>query len=143
MADSTVVLQQSLGEKDGGRPGGTDTRGVHSFFYGHLSQGHIGTQMGKTGIELPTFWLDDNRAIPLSHMQRLGRVRGGQRDDKSPGCLGPSQRGGGPAVPTPHLTLKGDRFAGLAKVRSLDQFAPKCGNMDEKEGGKLITSHVC
>ena len=28
----------------------------------HLAQGHLGMQMEKTGIELPTFWLEDNRS---------------------------------------------------------------------------------
>ena len=39
-----------------------------SFFYEgqfgvqHLAQEHFGMQMGKTGIELPTFWLEDDRS---------------------------------------------------------------------------------
>ncbi|CAB1444690.1 unnamed protein product [Pleuronectes platessa] len=40
---------------------------LFSFYEGplrvqHLAQGHFGIQMGKNGIELPTFWLEDNRS---------------------------------------------------------------------------------
>ena len=30
----------------------------------HIAQGHFGTQMGRTGIELLTFWLEDDRSTP-------------------------------------------------------------------------------
>ena len=41
----------------------------HFFYEGpfrvqYLAQGHFGKQMGKTGIEPPTFWLEDNHSTP-------------------------------------------------------------------------------
>ena len=33
----------------------------------YLAQGHLGMQMGKTGIEPPTFWLEDDRSTSFSN----------------------------------------------------------------------------
>ncbi|CAB1427103.1 unnamed protein product [Pleuronectes platessa] len=40
------------------------TDGWGQFRVQHLAQGHFGMQIRKTGMELPTFWLEDNHSTP-------------------------------------------------------------------------------